>query len=243
MKDQVTTLNEIVPNVFLQMDANKDWSVAPNDSLDGWYDVNSRYGSIGAGKIFVYQNEIDVSGWGNQGLSFFPIQAGVQEGGNYTYLIDDSLQVIDVISDSPLDAPAYIFNNALSYPNITLPALYERTLDLPAARVFPPLGWENVLYGNSRLFQHNNNLQGLLVLPVNTNDFGSMNPTASDKLYLTRIVICETSNSIQTGGVCYIPPARFIIKGMLKSESDLSYIYRLKDSFKTSQTDVGYNGL
>ena len=243
MKDQVTTLNEIIPNLLLQMNSSKEWSVAPNDSLDGWYDVSTRDGSITANRIFAYQNEIDVSGWGNQGLSFFPMQAGVQEGANYTYIIDDSLQVIDIISDSPLDVPSFVFNNLLAYPNITLPALYERTLDAPAERVFPPLGWENILYGNSRLFQHNDNLQGLLALPVQSNEFGSMNPTATDKLYLTRILKCNVADSTQVGGVSYIPPTRFIIKGMLKSESDLSYIYRLKDSFKTTQTDVGYNGL
>lgn len=238
MKDQVTTLSEIIPQLSLSMAADKEWSLA--SASNGWFDVDSIEGALIRGKFFAYQDEIDVSGWGNQGLSFFPMQAGIQEGYVFNYLIDDELRVIDVISDCPLDVGAFVLNNVAAFPNITVPALYEKA---GTGRTFAPLGWENVLYGNDRLMQHNNNLQGLLVLPVSSNDFGSMNPTATDKLYLTRILSCGTSYTAQTGGLAYIPPTRFIIKGMLKEESALSYIFRLKDSFKTTQTDVGYNGL
>ena len=242
MKDSVTTLTETVPFLSLQMDDNRDWAVT--EDANGWIDAgNLPVAYLGNNRYFVYQNEIDVSGWGNQGLSFFPMQAGVQEGYSYTYLIDDTLQVIDLITDSPLDVGQYIQANLQAFPFITLPALLEQPTATPEERVFPPLGWENILYGNSRLMQHNDNLQGTIVLPINTNEFGSMNPTATDKLYITRIVNCQIGTTAQEGGFCFVPPTRFIIKGMLKSESDLSYIYRLKDSFKTTQTDVGYNGL
>lgn len=242
MKDQVTTLCEVIPQIQLQMDSNKDWTMIPFSN--GWFDIGrlTRH-SVGDDKFFAYQTALDVSGWGNQGLSFFPMQAGVQEGGRYEYLVDDSLQVIDVISDSPLDVAAYVSTNLQGYPMITLPALLQQLPIAPEETTNPMLGWENVLYGNSRTFQHNDNLQGLLVLPVQSNEFGSMNPTATDKLYVTRILKCETGTTSQVAGLCQVPPTRFILKGMLKSESDLSYIYRLKDSFKTTQTDVGYNGL
>jgi len=242
MKDSVTTLTETIPRLSLQMDGLKKWTITSD--ANGWYDVGKVLrGSIGDDKYFAYQNEIDVSGWGNQGLSFFPMQAGVQEGSFFTYLIDDTLQVMDIISDSPLDVNAFVSMNWQAYPDITVPALLQQQ-PYPAEDVInPPLGWENVLYGNLRALQHNDNLQGTMVLPVHSNDFGSMNPTATDKLYITRLVNCGTGSTTQLAGFTFIPPTRFIIKGMLKSESDLSYIYRLKDSFKTTQTDVGYNGL
>lgn len=244
MKDQVTTLCEVIPQLQLGMASNKKFSITEPPGANGWFDVGRlNRGSVGNDKFFCYQTELDVSGWGNQGLSFFPMQAGIQEGGLYQYLIDDSLIVVDVISDSPLDIAAFVSGNFLAYPFITLPALYEFRMSAPEERINPPLGWENILYGNSRTFQHNDNLQGLLALPVQNNDFGSMNPTATDKLYITRLIKCESGITTQTAGIVNIPAARFILKGMLKSESDLSYIYRLKDSFKTTQTDVGYNGL
>jgi hypothetical protein len=242
MREQVTTLCETIPQIQLTMSGTKAWSMVPFSN--GWFDIGRlNIQTIGNDRYFAYQTEIDVSGWGNQGLSFFPMQAGVQEGGQYQYLIDDTLQVIDVISDSPLDVAAYVSTNLQVYPMITLPALNQARPSTNEETVNPPLGWENILYGNSRTFQHNDNLQGLLVLPVQSNEFGSMNPTASDKLYITRIVKCGTGVTTQVAGLANIPPTRFIIKGQLKSESDLSYIYRLKDSFKTTQTDVGYNGL
>jgi len=242
MKDQATTLCETIPQIQLTMDGTRSWSMVPFSN--GWFDVGrlNRH-SVGNNRYFAYQTDLDVSGWGNQGLSFFPMQAGVQEGGQYQYLVDDSLQVIDVISDSPLDVASFVSTNLQAYPMITLPALYQQLPIAPEETSNPMLGWENILYGNSRTLQHNDNLQGLLVLPVQSNEFGSMNPTATDKLYITRIVKCGTGVTTQVAGTANIPATRFIMKGMLKSESDLSYIYRLKDSFKTTQTDVGYEGL
>ena len=239
MKDKVVTLCEEIPGLQLVAASDRfEWAGLGN----GWFDLESRNGSLNQYQFFAYQTSIDVSGWGNQGLSFFPIQAGIQEGRTYTYLVDDSLRVIDLISDSPLDVAAFAEPNLADSTELTVPGLLQ-SITSNDLRVFAPLGWENVLYGNDRLFQHNNNLQGTLVLPVSSRDFGSMNPTASDKLYVTRIIVCDTAETAQTGGILNVPKTRFIIKGQLKSESDLSYVFRLKDSFKTTQTDVGYNGL
>lgn len=239
MKDRVVTLCEEIPGLQLvAVDTRFEWQAPVN----GWFDLETRYGSLNQYKFFAYQTSIDVSGWGNQGLSFFPIQAGIQEGSTYNYLVDDSLRVIDLISDCPLDVAAFAVPNLADITERTVPGLLER-VNLDGLRTFPPLGWENVLYGNDRLFQHNNNLQGTLVLPVSSRDFGSMNPTASDKLYVTRILVLDVGITTQVGGILDVPKTRFIMKGQLKEESDLSYVFRLKDSFKTTQTDVGYNGL
>jgi len=239
MKDRVVTLCEEIPGIQLvAADSRFEWA-AP---INGWFDLETRNGSLNQYKFFAYQTSIDVSGWGNQGLSFFPIQAGIQEGSTYNYLVDDSLRVIDLISDSPLDVAAFAEPNLSDITERTVPGLIQK-INTNELRIFAPLGWENILYGNARLFQHNNNLQGTLVLPVSNRDFGSMNPTASDKLYVTRILVLEVGITTQVGGILDVPKTRFIIKGQLKEESDLSYVFRLKDSFKTTQTDVGYNEL
>jgi hypothetical protein len=239
MKDRVVTLCEEIPGLQLvATDSRFEWA-AP---INGWFDLETRNGSLNQYKFFAYQTSIDVSGWGNQGLSFFPIQAGIQEGSTYNYLVDDSLRVIDLISDSPLDVSAFAEPNLSDITQRTVPGLLQ-VITTNELRTFAPLGWENILYGNDRLFQHNNNLQGTLVLPVSSRDFGSMNPTASDKLYVTRILVLDVGITTQVGGILDVPKTRFIMKGQLKEESDLSYVFRLKDSFKTTQTDVGYNEL
>jgi hypothetical protein len=244
MEGSIVTLSEVIPDLSLQATESggrvNGWeTIDPNDrfNFDGWYDL-SQQSSISRGLAWAFTTKLDVSGWGKQDLSFFPIQAGVQEGTFYDYLIDDTLEVLDMISDSPLDINEFVLRNFMARVNSTVPGMYNNLPSDDEASL-PPLGWENVLYGQLRALQHNNNLQGLMVLPVNVNDFGSMNPTATDTLYFTRIVCPRIGNTTQAGGLCQVPITRMIIKGQLKAEDGLSYIYRLKDSFKTQQTDVG----
>ena len=261
MEGNIVTLEEVLPPLSLTFSGSLWTPLLSASALNGWYDVHDRNGTVGAGLAWAFTTKLDVSGWGNQGLSFFPLQAGIQEGTNFQYLIDDQLDVIDMISDNPLDIEQFIENNQLQHP-FTLPALYQ-DMGPDDNATFPPLGWENVLYGRERKFVAPtgqyvdigavgppplpiityNTLPGLTVLPIHELDFGSMNPTASDALYFTRLVFPRIGDTAQTGGFTYIPSVRMIIKGELKNESDLSYIFRLKDSFKTTQTDVGYGGL
>ena len=249
MEDNIVTLDETIPAFALFYNSGPNaWVPTVSDNIaNGWINVDGLRGSsIQANRVWAFQAEIDVSGWGNQGLTFYPLQAGIQEGNTWTYIVDDFLEVIDLISDSPLDLAAFCQHNLLSLPYKTVPGLYQ---DYPSDNfVFdqkPPLGFENILYGEKRTFAYNSNLPtsgGVpTVLPINTNPFGSMNPTATDKLYVTRILVMN--NASQTQGFMNCPSTRFIIKGQLKRESDLSYIFRLKDSFKTTQTDVGYGRL
>lgn len=262
MEGNIATLREVIPPLSIKFNGTnfESFPVAPgNPTLDGWYDVADRNGSVPKGHAWAFTTKLDVSGWGNQGLSFFPLQAGIQEGASYAYLTLDEVKVIDMISDCPLDIEQFIENNQGTAPH-TLPALYQ-DMGPDDEATFPPLGWENVLYGRQRTFVAPtgryydtdtnttityNTLPGIMVLPIHELDFGSMDPTASDTLYFTRLVIPAITESLAAGvsaGFCYVPTVRMIIKGELKNESDLSYIFRLKDSFKTTQTDVGYGGL
>ena len=247
MENDIVTLVEDIPPLGLRYE-NKAWGTG-GQAFNGWRDLELEDGSLGSTKkCWAFQTDIDVSGWGNQGLTFYPLQAGLQEGYMFSYINDDLLQVIDIMTDSPFDVVDFCVKNTQTIQTRTLPALYQNTLQTPTLNsdmVFPPLGFENILYGNSRNMGYNSNFPTAggtpMVMPINSNDFGSMNPTATDKIYITRLLICD--NAAQTDGFMFCPPARFILKGQLKRETDLSYIYRLKDSFKTAQTDVGYNEL
>lgn len=249
MEEKIVTLIQEVPaqGLFYRDAPIDNWlSSFSDEPFNGWINVNTLPGSggIAQNKIWAFQDTIDVSGWGNQGLTFYPLQAGVQEGNMWTYINNDLLQVIDIISDSPLDLARFCSINLTQLPFRTVPGLYQRTPPGPDVKN-PPLGFENILYGQSRTMGYNSNFPtsgGIpYVMPININEFGSMNPTASDKLYITRILVCD--NALNQTGFMNAPSSRFMIKGQLKRESDLSYVYRLKDSFKTAQTDVGYGDL
>lgn len=249
MEDNITTLIQEIPALQLYYDTTGappfKWDITPSllVSADGWTPQPLSGGADQ--KVWSFQTSIDVSGWGNQGLTFYPLQAGLQEGYMFTYLNDSTLQVIDVISDCPLDVEAFARNNLLNLPYKTLPGLHQRNLPNVITADFQPLEFDNVLYGQSRVMGYNSNYPtegGIpLVSPININDFGSMSPTATNRLYITRILLLN--NSARTTGFMNCPPSRFIIKGQLMRESDLSYIYRLKDSFKTAQTDVGVGNI
>ena len=246
MEDNIVSLVEEIPALQLFYDTTitpSRWNVTDNllISASGWEVITPAASGPTDRRLWAFQTSIDVSGWGNQGLTFYPLQAGVQEGYMFTYLNDSCLQVIDVVSDCPLDLGNFAFNNLVNFPYKTVPGLYQRVnLTSTVDQSFQPLEFDNVLYGQSRVMGYNSNFPtegGIpLVSPININDFGSMTPTASDKLYITRILVCN--NSARTGGFMNCPPTRFVIKGQLMRESDLSYVYRLKNSFKTTQTDV-----
>ena len=247
MEDNVTTLIQEIPALQLFYDTSGSppfkWEITPVPTLssNGWKDVADLGLNVTDHKVWAFQTEIDVSGWGNQGLTFYPLQAGVQEGYMFSYLNDDVLQVIDLISDSPLDLVSF-GPNLLSLPDRTVPALYQ---SVTPNRDLQPLEFNNVLYGQSRVMGYNSNFPtagGIpLSSPISINDFGSMEPTATDRLYITRILVCD--NSSRTSGFMNCPTSRFIIKGSLMRESDLSYVYRLKESFKSAQTDVGVGNI
>ena len=249
MENNIVTLSEVIPpwQLFYN-DGPNAWVKSTSDNVaSGWINVNELRGSnVTQDKIWAFQTDIDVSGWGNQGLTFFPLQAGVQEGNIWTYISDDLLTVIDLVSDSPLDLAIFCDQNLIDLPYRTVPALYQKyPADDFVRTQLPPLGWENILYGSKRIMAYNSNFPtsgGIPnVIPISENDFGSMNPTATDRLYITRILVMDNGSSTQ--GFMNAPSTRFVIKGQLKNESELSYIYRLKDSFKTTQTDVGYGDL
>lgn len=240
MEDGIATITETIPSISFKFDkgSSPQWSI--EGAANGWVDVEGLRGggSIAAGTIWAFQNSVDVSGWLVQDKSFFPMQAGIQEGSNFVYLDDDTLEVMDIISDCPLDVGPWCASNWTGQPR-TVPALYQTT---GRDTKHPPLGWENVLFGRFRALSHNDNLaDSIMCLPVVVNEFGSMNPTATDRLYFTRLIGLRSGSTGQDLGLCGIPPSRLIIKGKVTSEDPLSYIFRLKDSFKITQDDVGYD--
>lgn len=196
---------------------------------------------IGANNRFwYYQNEIDVSGWGVKGLTFYPTGFQVQTGPIMRLLEGGLVYVYDIISQNPFDIDAYLQAN-LNQIDYTTPGL----LAFPGAnsnRENPALGFEDILGGQTTAYAHSAGIMPSTVgLPVNQMEFGSLEPTASDRLYVTRLMFVDNL-APQTVGLVKLPSARMILSGVATAESQLSYIMRLKNSFKLAQTDVGLLG-
>jgi len=99
------------------------------------------------------------------------------------------------------------------------------------------LGFENILYGRVQMIVHNSSLPQQAGVVYSTNEFGSMTPTASDRLYVTRFVVIQPlgGQSIPNGSGIQLPHMRVVLVGSGKEENDLSYIMRLRNSYLLQQ--------
>ncbi len=207
-----------------------------NNKLDGWRDVSPS--SAGSNNRFwAYQSELDVSGWGVKGLTFYPSGFAVQQH-PVIALMDGSLQqVITLISQNPFDIDAFVQAN-VDRIDYMLPGLLPKR-GANVDRQFEVLGFEDILGGKAETYANSASIMPSRTgLSVAAAEFGSLEPTATDRLYITRL--CFANNlAPQTVGIIKIPSARVILAGIAAAENQLSYIYRLKNSFKLAQTDVG----
>lgn len=189
--------------------------------------------------VWFYQTEIDVSGWGVKGETFYPTGYNVQKGLRCRgfvggYLTDDVL-----ITQVPFDVENYV-RTAVASDNIldmTLPALLNRRGETTLTE--PLIDYEDVLGGIKTMFSGSTTLSDDIQVPVLETDYSSLEPTASDRLYLTRIIRFQNAPTPFDVGVMVIPACRAILAGMTSTEGKLQYIMRLKNSFKLTQTDVG----
>lgn len=100
------------------------------------------------------------------------------------------------------------------------------------------VGFNNIIYGRVQMISHNSSLPQQAGVVYSTQEFGSMTPTASDRLYVTRIVMVRTyGQQIPDQSSIILPHMRIILVGSGKEENDLSYIMRLRNSY-TLQQDV-----
>lgn len=99
------------------------------------------------------------------------------------------------------------------------------------------LGFESILYGRVQMIVNNSSLPQQAGAVYQTNEFGSMTPTASDKLYVTRFVVIQPlgGNTIPDGSTIQLPHMRVIMVGSGKEENELSYIMRLRNSYLLQQ--------
>lgn len=142
-----------------------------------------------------------------------------------------------LITESPFNAAKWIadqdynaggfFGTQQTCPGIEV----RRTTDQNST-----IGFNNILYGRVQMIAHNSSLPQQAGVVYASEEFGSMTPTASDRLYVTRIVKVQNyglatpdQSSIQ------LPHMRIIIVGSDKEENDLSYIMRLRQSYKLDQ--------
>jgi hypothetical protein len=130
----------------------------------------------------------------------------------------DSMVMVDLMSTSPLSDND--LQNFYIYGNFSING---------------KLTFEQTIYARIRQFNVDvdNAAWGSMVL-LNENQIGSLDPTASDRVYCYRILAMGTPF---TGTRIDVFNARYLLQANVKEEAEYQYLMRLKRSYDLAQTD------
>jgi hypothetical protein len=165
---------------------------------------------------FVWRGFIDLAGYTQDDLTFFSQAVDVQDNGVSIAAPSIGLTAImDMVTTRRIsDAEV----NPVNGNGFLSPA--------PGTTI-PGLDIQEVVYGNTRNFTPYSATNGAW-RQIFGSSFGSGNPTASDRLHITRIVVplgTGTSESVN------ITSCNFLIGGVTAHEKDLVYIERLRRAY------------
>jgi hypothetical protein len=185
--------------------------------------------TLPTGFAFVWDETIDLTPFAVQDKTFFPDRLGTQQPGLHlcgpaaaNWNGEAGLEIMDIITSVP----------------ISIGSLKDALI----ARTFPgmpdyPLDNQFIMMGKYCAYSADANLSypGLMN-PVKEANFGAGLPTAADKLFCYRIVLPSSGAAPpQNGATLEIPGTRYTIAGRAEEESELAYIYRLRQSYEQKQ--------
>jgi len=199
---------------FLQMNgADNNWDVVPVAS-SGW----RQFSTNGA----ISSTYFDLAGMSLKEKTLFFEASGVQTtsppatdaGG----AAGDSLVMIDVMSSTTLtDAQLGIFFSLGNFSGSTIT-------------------WSETIYARQQVWGKTVNDAGLSYLVLlNEEQYGSMSPTASDRIYSYRVVVPAGAPGGPGATSFFVYPARHILRAEAKEEPDHEYIMRLLRSYELQQ--------
>jgi hypothetical protein len=219
------------------------YTAAPTN---GWVTDNTPWNREGGSHIYT-QDSIDIGGMTiTQEETFFPQAATIQNSPFYSApgVLNPgeapygTLFEWVLITESPFNVSKWIADQSYSIAGqtfdtqFTCPGIEPRRTTVQNETI----GFDNILYGRVQMIANNSSLPQQAGVVYATEEFGSMTPTASDRLYVTRIVKVQTYGvAAQAGFTIQLPHMRVIIVGSGKEENDLSYIMRLRQSYKLAQ--------
>ena len=185
------------------------------EGLNGW--------QITSGTILSWQGSIDLSGYALERKTFYPVTAFIQEAASYVAFGGSGQTIVYLVSSIPRTVNELLATiGTQSAPGFT-----------QGSNVSPiQEDWTSLLFGLRNLNLINSTLPALgICQPIISNQFGSLSPTAADKLYVTKIVFPTTLSS-SIGDSLIIPSSRIVMPGSIKEEPKLEYMMRLKRSYE-----------
>jgi hypothetical protein len=190
---------------------------------EAWDDFELANGWSNISNVMYWQGSIDLSGYAMERKTFYPVTAFTQEAGPYIAFGGSGQTIMYLVSSIPTDVNDLLTQIVYSSaPGFIQPSAADVSQD----------EWTTTLFGQLDLNLINTNLPALgLCQPILTRQFGSLAPTAADKLYVTKVVIPGTIAG-EVGDSLGIPSSRIVIPGTIKEEPKLEYMMRLKRSYE-----------
>lgn len=190
------------------------------DGMTGWKSAN-------LGNTFYHANYIDAAGLSVEDKTIFIEAAATQCTGVFEFLggeSTDSILVWDIMTSIPVDWAAM---DANAWSNFIRCGLGFPTTTL---------NFEHVLYQRLTRFGPDLDNGGTIAIKSLDEQSGSLQPTASDRIYCTRVVLLDPQSPDPgppaTGLYeVIVPPNRFVIQADAREEKEYQYLMRLKKSY------------
>jgi hypothetical protein len=190
---------------------------------EAWDDFELSNGWSNIGNVMYWQGSIDLSGYAMERKTFYPVTAFTQEAQAYVSFGGSGQSVWYLVSSIPTDV-----NNLLTQiVYASAPGFIQ-----PSIANVPQDDWTSILFGQYETNLINTTLPALgICQPILSRQFGSLSPTAADKLYVTKVVL-PTTIAGEVGDSLSIPSSRIVIPGTIREEPKLEYMMRLKRSYE-----------
>jgi hypothetical protein len=170
-----------------------------------------------------WSGSIDLSGYARDYKTFYPSGGVIQEGPFWSAPDGSGQTVFTVVSSIPLNPDVMILqmsgNGGPGFIDANFLATGAGQQD-----------WTTVLFAESQINLINSNLPTLgICQPITIKQFGSLQPTAAQVLYVMKLVLPSNINDL-IGTSLAIPASRVILPGTMDQEPELEYMMRLSRS-------------
>jgi hypothetical protein len=201
----------------------KEIPVLAVDKLGPLYTIQpSVYGweqTTPGAQTFVSRTYFDLAGLTMDDKTLFFEATGIQESLNPATspaAAGNGAIVVDIMSNKPLTNDEAVAS--LIYGNMI-------------GQINANLTFDQTIYMRHRTFNTDlDNQAGGYMIVIVDNQLGSMSPTASDRIYVTRVV------SFGGGDGAYnVYPVRYLLRAQAKEEPEYEYLMRLKRSYELQQ--------
>ena len=167
---------------------------------------------------FIARTYFDLAGLTIDDKTLFFEAAGVQDANHPTSVpsvAGNFVRVVDILSNKPLSNADAV--DTITFGNMIASGTGSATLT-----------FDQTIYMRNRFFNTDlDNAAGGMMITLADNQMGSMSPTASDRVYVTRVVTMGGGDGSYT-----LYPVRYIVRATAKEEPEYEYLMRLKRSYE-----------